>query len=118
MGINRKCPKCGSEKVQLSDNTKNHGCLWLCLFGTIYIFWLMIKWTIGFMILIFFDWWMAIIKKDRILDMCGNQKNGLQEAENIIIVTIAGTILKYNYIQNNNLQVPVGLLTKGSGRKF
>ena len=62
MALNRKCPKCGSEKVQLSDNTKKHGCLWLMLLGWIYIFWLMFKWMIGFMILIYFDWWMAIIK--------------------------------------------------------
>ena len=62
MGLNRKCPKCGSEKVALSDNKSKHGCLWLLLFGWLYIFLVMFKWLIGLMVLICFDWWMAIIK--------------------------------------------------------
>lgn len=63
MGLNRKCPKCGSEKVQLSDNERKHGCLWLALFGSLYCIYLICKWIIGFSVLIFFDWWMAIIKR-------------------------------------------------------
>ena len=62
MGLNRKCPKCGSEKVQLSDNVKKHGCLWLILFGFYYIALVMFKWMIGFMFLIFIDSWMSIVK--------------------------------------------------------
>ena len=62
MGMNRKCPKCGGEQVQLSDVSKKHGCLWFILLGWIYVFWVMFKWTIGFMLLICLDWWMAIIK--------------------------------------------------------
>ncbi|MBE6577718.1 MAG: hypothetical protein E7653_06230 [Ruminococcaceae bacterium] len=65
MGLNRKCPKCGSEKVQLSDTTKKHGCLWFILLGWIYILWMFFKWMIGFMVLICLDWWMAIIKKSQ-----------------------------------------------------
>ncbi len=62
MGLNRKCPKCGSTRVQMTDNVKKHGCLWLLLLGWIYIFWVMLKWTIGFMVLIFVDSWMSIVK--------------------------------------------------------
>ena len=62
MGLNRKCPKCGGERVQLSDTAKKHGCLWLLLLGWIYVLWVMFKWMIGFMLLICLDWWMAIIK--------------------------------------------------------
>ena len=62
MGINRKCPKCGSERVQLSDVQKKHGCLWFILLGWIYVFWVMIKWMIGIIIFFVYDWWMAIVK--------------------------------------------------------
>ena len=65
MGINVKCPKCGSEKVQLSNETKNHGCLWTILFGWLYLMWVMIKWMVGFMILLLYDWWMSIVKKSQ-----------------------------------------------------
>lgn len=62
MAINVKCPKCGSEKVQLSNESSKHGCLWTILFGIYYIFWVMIKWTIGIILFFCLDWWMAIIK--------------------------------------------------------
>ena len=65
MEANRKCPNCGSEKVQLSYISKNHGCLWFLLFGLFYVIWVMIKWIIGLIILICFDWWMAIIKESQ-----------------------------------------------------
>ena len=65
MAVNRKCPKCGSERVQLTNEGNKHGCLYTILFGFIYIFWLFVKWTIGFMILICYDWWMAIIKNSQ-----------------------------------------------------
>lgn len=63
MGINVKCPKCGSTKVQLSNELKKHGCLWFILFGIYYIFWVMIKWCISLMVFFVYDWWMAIVKK-------------------------------------------------------
>ena len=37
MAINRKCPKCGSTKVQLSNERSKHGCLFVILFGIWYI---------------------------------------------------------------------------------
>ncbi len=63
MAINVKCPKCGSENVQLSNEKSGHGCLWIILFGWFYIFWVMIKWCIGFLVFILYDWWMFIVKK-------------------------------------------------------
>ena len=32
MAVNKKCPKCGSENVQLSNESSKHGCLFLILF--------------------------------------------------------------------------------------
>lgn len=54
-----RCPKCGSDKVQLSVERNKHGCLWFILFG---IWFFIIKWTIGLCVLMCWDWWMAIIK--------------------------------------------------------
>ena len=62
MSINLKCPKCGSIEVQLSNETNKHGCLWIVLFGVYYFIWIMLKWGIGMLIFIFYDWWMAIHK--------------------------------------------------------
>lgn len=62
MAINRKCPKCGSTHVQLSNEGKKHGCFWFILFGLYYCILILIKWMIGFMIFICYDWWVAIIK--------------------------------------------------------
>ena len=62
MSVNARCPKCGSTKVQMSQEKSKHGCLWTLLFGWWYVFFVMIKWCIGFMVLVCFDWWMAIIK--------------------------------------------------------
>lgn len=31
MAINVKCPKCGSTKVQLSNESSKHGCLYMVL---------------------------------------------------------------------------------------
>ena len=62
MAINVRCPKCGSTQVQLSSERSRHGCLWTVLFGVYYIFWVMIRWMIGFMVFVMWDWWMAIIK--------------------------------------------------------
>ena len=62
MGINRKCPRCGSTHVQLSDERSKHGCLWLILFGFFYLAWIIIKWIIGLMVFLLIDWWMAILR--------------------------------------------------------
>ncbi|MBR0466348.1 MAG: hypothetical protein IJJ40_02495 [Clostridia bacterium] len=63
MAINKKCPKCGSTHVQLSNERSKHGCLWFLIFGLYYIGLLFVKWIIGFMIFCFYDWYMSIIKK-------------------------------------------------------
>ncbi len=65
MALNRKCPKCGSDHVQLSNEKSKHGCFWTLLFGVVYICWVFIKWMIGCIIFICYDWWMAIINKCR-----------------------------------------------------
>ena len=62
MGINRKCSRCGSTHVQLSDERSKHGCLWLILFGFFYLAWIIIKWIIGLMVFLLIDWWMAILR--------------------------------------------------------
>lgn len=61
--INRKCPKCGGEHVQLSNERSKHGCLFTILFGFWYLGLVLIKWCIGLMVLCLYDWWMAILKK-------------------------------------------------------
>ena len=61
MGINKKCPKCGSTKVQLSDERNKHGFLWLLLFGVFYISWWCFKLMIAAMLFCCVDWWMAIV---------------------------------------------------------
>ena len=63
MAVNVKCPKCGSTKVQLSNESNKHGCLMVILFGIFYASWFFIRCIIGIMLLICYDWWMAIIKK-------------------------------------------------------
>ena len=63
MAINVKCPKCGGTKVQLSNEESKHGCLNTVLFGLLYVLWLICKWTIGLMIFVLYDWWMAIVHK-------------------------------------------------------
>lgn len=57
-----KCPKCGDTKVQLTAERSKHGCLWFILFGAFWLMWVGIKWTIGLMIFMCWDWWMAIVK--------------------------------------------------------
>ena len=63
MGINYRCPKCGSTHVQVSNEKSKHGCFWAICFGLLYFMWLICKWTVGFLFLIYYDWWMAIICK-------------------------------------------------------
>lgn len=65
MAINKKCPKCGSTKVQMSQKKSKHGLLWAILFGVFWLMWIFCKWCIGAMIWMFYDWWMAIVKKNQ-----------------------------------------------------
>lgn len=60
--VNKKCPKCGSEKVQLSNESSKHGCLYLILFTIPYVIWMFLKWMIGLILFVLYDWWMAILK--------------------------------------------------------
>lgn len=59
----KKCPKCGSSKTQMTQKKSKHGLLWAILFGIFWLMWVMMKWVVGVMIFICYDWWMAIIKK-------------------------------------------------------
>lgn len=61
MALNKKCPKCGSQKVQLSNEESKHGCFWFLLLGWVFLLWVGIKWMIGLIIFFVYDWWMAII---------------------------------------------------------
>lgn len=65
MSIKKKCPKCGSEKVQLSNERNKHGILWLILFGWIYLMWWCFKLMIAAVVFIYWDWWFALIKKSQ-----------------------------------------------------
>ena len=59
MALNQRCPRCGSTHVQLSNVETKHGCLWLILFGWLYLIWI-IKWCIGITVFLLYDWWMAL----------------------------------------------------------
>ena len=63
MWENLKCPKCGSTHVQLSSENSRHGCLWFLLLGWLYFFWAVIRAAIGVLILLFYDWYMAMSAK-------------------------------------------------------
>ena len=65
MALNQQCPKCGSNRVQLSNIESKHGCFWFLIFGWIYLIWIPIKWCIGLLVFFLFDWWLAIIKKSQ-----------------------------------------------------
>ncbi len=65
MVINRKCPKCGSSRVQLANERSKHGCFWFLVFGIFYIFYVIFKWFTGMMIFICYDIWMFIANKTR-----------------------------------------------------
>lgn len=61
MGVNVACPKCGSNKVQLSNVKSNHGLLKFIFFGIFYLMFILFKWMIGFFMLLFWDSWNSII---------------------------------------------------------
>lgn len=50
MAINVRCPRCGSTKVQLSNESSKHGCLYTALFGIWYLMWIMCKWMVGIIV--------------------------------------------------------------------
>ena len=63
--INKLCPKCGSSRVQLSnEETHHHGFFWWLFFGwyawSVYI---CCKWTIGLTVFLCWDIWAYIIDK-------------------------------------------------------
>lgn len=62
MSLNRRCPRCGSRRVMLTNEENKHGCLWTIFFGIYYICWVFFKWILGILVFIMYDWWMAIIK--------------------------------------------------------
>lgn len=65
MGINPKCPKCGSTKTKITTERNKHSFLWFVLFGWLWLFWWLCKAMAALMVLIYFDWWYAIIKKNQ-----------------------------------------------------
>ena len=65
MSVNKKCPKCGSTKVQLSSEKSKHGILWTILFGVYYACWWFCKAMVALMVLMCWDWWYSIIKKSQ-----------------------------------------------------
>lgn len=65
MAMNQQCPRCGSNRVQLSNIESKRGCLWFVLFGIFYLIWLPIKWMIGLTIFFVWDWWMSMIYKSQ-----------------------------------------------------
>ena len=63
--INVKCPKCGSTKVQLSNENSRHGCLFTILFSVWYLIIVLCRWIIGALLFFVWDWYMALIHKAR-----------------------------------------------------
>ena len=63
MMINKKCPRCGSDRVQLSLERSKHGCFWFILLGWVYLLILLFRWVIGLLLFVLWDWWMAIIHR-------------------------------------------------------
>lgn len=63
MGINPQCPRCGSNMAQLTKEESKHGCFYMFLFGIWYFMWIFIKWIFAFSLLVYLDWWLALICK-------------------------------------------------------
>ena len=57
MGRHKRCTRCGS--TLFPDNIDEE-ILYGILYGIFYIVILLVKWTIGLIVLVFYDWWMAI----------------------------------------------------------
>lgn len=97
MWINRKCPRCGSQQVQLSNERSKHGCLWLILFGIYYICWIFLKWMIGFCVFLCYDWWMVIVKQASGKGHVWQCKKFFLTRKKYIIVIIADTIFVHDF---------------------
>lgn len=65
MAVNKKCPKCGSTKVQVTSEKSKHGFFWTLIFGIYYCLWWMCKFTGAVIVFMCWDWWNAIIKKSQ-----------------------------------------------------
>lgn len=61
--MNLQCPKCGGQRVQLSNVQSKHGCLWAILFGFFYLALVFIKWMIGICVFVFYDSWAFFVAK-------------------------------------------------------
>ena len=97
MSINMRCPKCGSYKVQLSGERSKHGCFWFLVFGIFYLIWIPIKWCIGLLILLLFDWWMALIKALCDKGYVWKSKGWFTLTKNSTIATTAVIISEHDY---------------------
>ena len=65
MGVNMRCPKCGSDRVQLSNEMNKHGCLWFLLCGIYYVAWYLCRMLIGLIIFIVYDSWANFVYRLR-----------------------------------------------------
>lgn len=63
MSLNVKCPKCGSDEVQITSVGHSRGLLWFIIFGWFYLVLLPLKWMIGLAVLVCIDSWMYFLKK-------------------------------------------------------
>ena len=63
--MNKKCPKCGSDKAELKEKKSKHGVAWFILFGWLWLIWICTKWMIGCCIFMFYDWYMYILAKNK-----------------------------------------------------
>ena len=61
MGLNPRCPKCGSDHVQLTSQHYGHGCFMTVVFGVFYLAWRLFKYIIGMILFAIYDWWAAIL---------------------------------------------------------
>ena len=65
MSLNPKCPKCGSNKVILTNENSKHSFLWFILLGWLWVMWWFVKAMAALIVLVYFDWWYAMIKKNQ-----------------------------------------------------
>lgn len=65
--INKLCPSCGSNRVQLSnEETHHHGFFWWLFFGWYAcLVYYMFKWTIGLMVFCLWDIWAYFVDKTK-----------------------------------------------------
>ncbi len=63
MRLNVRCPRCGSRRVQCSNERSKNGCFWFFLIGFPYVLFVLLKWMVGLFLLVCFDWWIAILRR-------------------------------------------------------